>query len=275
MKLIQCPLCPLASQIKSVILSHISQVHPDHPKRIITTSYTTCQKKLQEEDNEPVEETEKPKERRRTKSSASGLQQDYTSETSSEEVESQKQKTKPNILQKRQGVVGGIGGSMNCNFVCGTCSFSTNIQDDFHDHIISCVKTKNSSPKPSQIQPSRNRETEPPQPVIIEPDGVQAKLSKDHSRMSKPGFRAWEGTEVELHEEAQASAPEQDNVPDSNGIDQSDEGPEQTETPESEQTPEVTGRPQLEIAKPTNIPPEPGKSMFQILVNAYTGVNFL
>ena len=258
MKLIQCPLCALASQMKSVILSHISQVHPDHPKRIITTSYTTCQKKLQEEENGATKEAEKPKERRRRKSSASAgaAQQNTTSEGLSGEAESQKLKTKPNILQKRRGVVGGIGGSMNCNFVCGTCSYSTNVQDDFHDHIITCVKSKKPSPKPALIHLSGGKDAEVPQAVIIELDDVQTNTTKDHhARKSKPGSRSWEGTEVELQEDTQPDVSQQENVPEPNEVEKPDVAPDKADVPETEQRP----KPQLKLPRPMIIPPEPGK----------------
>ena len=245
MKLIQCPLCPLASQMKSVILNHISQTHPDHPKRIITTSYTTCQKKLQMDDGdgESVEDADKTTDHKnKRKSLACSSQDQDATETSSKEEEWQKEKTKPNILQRRTGTMGGLGGSINCNFICGTCSYSTSIQDDFHDHIVACVKGgERSSPKTAPIQPSASKESDIPQPVVIEPDGGESKTSKDRSRKSKPGSRTWEGTEVVFQENRQMNPSQTDDSPQTN--DDVEYGVEAK---------------QVEVPQPKDIPPKPG-----------------
>ena len=126
---------------------------------------------MDEGDSESVEDTDKPKDHKNKRKSLAGSsqQQDVSEASSSKEAEFQKEKTKPNILQRRIGAMGGLGGSINCNFICGTCSYSTNVQDDFHDHIIACVRgTGKSSPKTAPIQPSASKESEISQPVVIE-----------------------------------------------------------------------------------------------------------
>ena len=255
MKLIQCPLCPLASQIKSVILTHISQAHPDHPKRIITTSYTTCQKKLQmdEGDDESVEDAGKSKDHKnKRKSSAGSFQQQ--DEASSKEAECQKQNTKPNILQR------GLGGSINCNFVCGTCSYSTSIQDDFHDHIIACVRGPGkSSRKTAPIQPSASKESEISQPVVIEPDDGESKMIKDRTRKSKPGSRTWEGTEVVFQEDGQINTSQTDDTPQMNNDIELPVEPKQVGVPQPKDPVQPTKKPQIEISRQGGIPPKPGK----------------
>ena len=248
MKLIQCPLCPLASQMKSVILTHISQSHPDHPKRIITTSYTTCQKKLQldDGDNESLEEVDKRDPKRRSSIGSSQQQQD-DAETTSKEEENQKQKAKPNILQRRTGA---IGGSINCNFICGTCSYSTNVQDDFHDHITSCLKGRK-SPKATAIHPSGSKEPEAQQKAIVQPEDAESKISRDHSRKSKPGSRTWEGAEVLFQDEEQVNT-SQDDVKSSSSDNEKGQGkPDQTDLAEPKH--------KSEIPKKINIPPKPGQ----------------
>ena len=264
MKLIQCPLCPLASQMKSVILTHISQAHPDHPKRIITTSYTTCQKKLQmdEGDSESVEDTDKPKDHKNKRKSLAGSsqQQDVSEALSSKEAEFQKEKTKPNILQRRIGAMGGLGGSINCNFICGTCSYSTNVQDDFHDHIIACVRgTGKSSPKTAPIQPSASKESEISQPVVIEPDEGESKMSKDRSRKSKPGSRTWEGTEVVFQEDGQMNTSQTDDTPQMNDAVERAVEAKQVGVTQLKDTVRPTKKPQIEIPKEGSMPPKPGK----------------
>ncbi len=188
MKLIQCPLCPLASQMKSVILTHISQKHPEHPKRIITTSYTTCQKKLQNGDDGADTDAESQK--------GKGTRSEDSSDSESQEPKS-------SALKKKKK--SGLNGNMNCNFVCGMCAFTTDVQDDFHDHIIACVKARK-SPKAAAAPDSQET-----QPVVIVPTDSESETpgstgstpskpqgTRERSRKSKPEKRVWNGTDFEV-----------------------------------------------------------------------------
>ncbi len=178
MKLIHCPFCRTASQMKSVILAHISQKHPDKPKRIITTSYTTCQNKSKGKTDANCQE-----------------KVDHKEMSGQHGEESEALKLKPSPPQKTDAT---DKKAVDCKFVCGSCTFATDEQEKFMNHIAGCTKSSNSR-QPALVQVPKAQDTR----LQSEQSISQSKAPeiKESCQKSKLENRNLEASEVELNGE--------------------------------------------------------------------------